>query len=436
MKIKFALASLLVFVLNIAFGQEVLTLEQAINIALKNNFAIEIVRNQEQIATNNNTFGNKGYLPSLDATFGKTENKYSQELVRADGNVVEGDGLKSDNLSVGLALNWTIFEGFRMVAVRDRLDRFEASAQLNKIAAVANLTADVMTSYYAIVQQEELALVTSESMELSRKRKDVSDARLRIGSGSRLMLLQSQVDFNADSALLIRQEVDLKKAKAAINQLLGRDIRTQFEVINEMEIDNSLSYDELFIQLKSQNPNLQIARIDQELSSIDIKEFKSQFYPRANVFGSFDYSKNNFPAGFSFTQNSTRDGISFGFGISWNLFNGTYISPNYQTAKIELINSELQIKENESLLANQLYQAFMDYEANLRLVALESSNLEVARENVDLAFKQYQQGVINDIDLREIQLKQVQSETNLLVAQYLAKQSEIALKLISGSLEI
>ena len=85
-------------------------------------------------------------------------------------------------------------------------------------------------------------------------------------------------------------------------------------------------------------------------------------------------------------------------------------------------------------MSDQLFQAYKDYQANLQLVDLESSNLLLAQENVSIALDQYQLGVINDIDLRAIQLKQVESETNLLIAQFLAKQSEIGLRLISGTL--
>ncbi|MDA0195032.1 MAG: TolC family protein [Bacteroidetes bacterium] len=188
--------------------------------------------------------------------------------------------------------------------------------------------------------------------------------------------------------------------------------------------------------MKSQNPNLEIARINKDLSELDIKAYRSNYYPKVNLLGGYQHSKNNFPPGFSFTQNTTRNGLLYGFGISWNIFNGTYVSPNLQSARIEFINQDYRYNENELLLSSQLYESYRDYEANISLVRLETDNLELARENVNIALEQYQLGVINDIDLRAIQLKQIESETNLLVSQFRAKQSEIELKLISGSLTV
>ena len=434
--IRTLILSLLLLTGSKTFSQEMLTLEDAISIALQNNYAIQIVRNNERIAENNNTFGNMGFLPRVDISASDTENKYSQETVRSDDSVVEGDGLKSDNLSADIRLNWTVFDGFQMFINRDRLNREESAAQLQTAAEVAGLVANVTSAYYAIVQQTRLTEVTRQAMVLSARRKEISDAKIRIGSGSRLMLLQSQVDFNADSAILIQRLVDTKKAKAQLNRLLNRDIRSDFNVVEDVTIERQLSYEELLQQMKSQNPNLQVAEVNREIAELDIKSFKSQFYPQVDLFAGYEYSKNNFPAGFSFLQNSTRNGSLFGFRVAWNIFNGTYISPNFQSAKIQAVTSELQYKDNEQLLSTQLYEAFTDYEANLQLVRLETENLSLARENVGIALDQYQLGVINDIDLRAIQLKQVESETNLLISQFLAKQSEIQLKLISGTLSV
>ncbi len=434
--IRTLVLSLLLLSGSVTYSQEILTLEEAISTALQNNYAIQIVRNNERIAGNNNTFGNKGFLPRVDVGVSDTENKYSQTTVRSDDSVIEGDGLRSDNLSADIQLNWTVFDGFQMFVNRDRLNREENAAQLQTVAEVGGLVANVTSAYYAIVQQTKLTEVTRQSMVLSTRRKEISDAKIRIGSGSRLMLLQSQVDFNADSAVLIQRLVDIRKAKAQLNRLLNRDIRSGFDVVEDVAIESQLSYDELLRLMKSQNPNLQVAQVNREIAELNVKSFKSQYYPQVDLFAGYEYSKSNFPAGFSFTQNSTRDGSLFGFRVAWNIFNGTYISPNLQSAKIQTLTSELEYRDNEQLLSTQLYESFIDYEANLQLVRLETENLSLAKENVQIALEQYQLGVINDIDLRAIQLKQVESETNLLISQFLAKQSEIQLKLISGTLSV
>jgi len=442
MNIRLLKPVLLIFLSAILFcpwhasGQDVLTLEEAISIALDNNYSIKIVRNTAVIAANNNTLGNAGFLPRVDVGLAKTENRYSQKSLRADNSIVEGSNLKSDNLSSDIELSWTIFDGFAMFVQRDRYAKLEEAAGYQTVAQVASLVAEVSSAYYAIVQQQKLVNMTRQSMDLSKQRKEISDAKIRIGSGSRLMLLQSQVDFNADSAILIQRLLDSSIGKSQLNRLLAREITVDFDVFEDLAIEEGLQYDELLDRMKAQNPNLEIARINKDLSELEIKAYKSNYYPRVDISGGYTHTKSNFPPGFSFTQNTRRNGVFYGFGISWNIFNGTYVSPNIQSTRIESINQDYTYNENELLLSSQLYEAFRDYEANLSLVLLETDNLGLARENVKIALEQYQLGVINDIDLRAIQLKQIESETNLLVSQFRAKQSEIELKLISGSLTV
>ena len=53
---------------SIAEGQNILTVDETVNIALKNNFGILVARNDADIAKANNTPGNAGMLPSLQVT--------------------------------------------------------------------------------------------------------------------------------------------------------------------------------------------------------------------------------------------------------------------------------------------------------------------------------------------------------------------------------
>src|SRR3989344_1704902 len=94
------------------FAQEQLTLEQAIDIGLKNNYEISIVRNNSVITSNNNTLGNAGMLPKVDlqASTSLANNATKQEF--SSGLVVDKSGVQSSNINAGVFLIWTLFFGF------------------------------------------------------------------------------------------------------------------------------------------------------------------------------------------------------------------------------------------------------------------------------------------------------------------------------------
>jgi len=82
----------------------------------------------------------------------------------------------------------------------------------------------------------------------------------------------------------------------------------------------------------------------------------------------------------------------------------------------------------------QLWETFVQYQSNLKLVTLETANLEVARHTTKISFERFRVGEMSDYELRDIQLSELEAENSLLVAQFQAKKSEIELLRLSGKL--
>ena len=116
---------------TVSFPQEELSLEEAVKITLSNNYSINLARNDSKIADNNSNIGNAGFLPSLDASgsYIKSSNDTKQEYF--DGRTIDRTGAKSNNISAGGELNWTIFDGLQMFASLDMLK------ELNRIGAAS-----------------------------------------------------------------------------------------------------------------------------------------------------------------------------------------------------------------------------------------------------------------------------------------------------------
>src|SRR5262249_49754711 len=104
-----------------AFCQQVLTLENAIDRALSNNFSVRIQRNISLSKDDDATIGNAGMLPSIDATASYTtsNNSISQKL--SNGTETNKDNAKQTITTAGVALDWVLFDGLRMFAEYDRL---------------------------------------------------------------------------------------------------------------------------------------------------------------------------------------------------------------------------------------------------------------------------------------------------------------------------
>jgi outer membrane protein TolC len=413
-------------------AQEPLTLFQAIKLGLENNYTIQIQENSVEISENNNTIGNAGFLPSVDIIAGQNNayNTGKQEL--SSGTEREFTGSRNTTLSAGVGLGWTLFDGFSMFINKDKLELYEAMSNTELRLIVENTVSAILLNYYGIVQQQKLIGVLRDAVDLSMTRKQLAKARISIGSGSKLMLLQSTVDLNADSTRLLQELAQLKNLKADLNQLLGITPDHQFLLTDSINLNSLLQYDDLKSKALVQNTTLELAKNNQAFSELNLKNSKSLRYPWLNFNTGYNY--NSFSSETSYAKLNQSYGPSFGFTLSYNIFNGFNTNRQIKNAGIEVGTSEIFYKEADLNVQTDLYKLYNDYQSNLAVAKLEMVNQEVAKENVDIALEMYKIGSINDIELREIQKKYLEAQYQLLLSEFQAKLAEIELLRISGEL--
>jgi len=413
-------------------GQEILTLPEAARIGLENNYSIIIQKNDAQIANNNNTLGNAGFLPSitLNATQNNTITTTHQETFA--GSIKDINGATNRSFNAGVQLSWTLFDGFSMFAGKNMLNILEDMGETEARIAIENTLSSIILSYYGIIQQQKLIQVLEDAAALSLERKKIMEAKIGLGAGSELMLLQSTVDLNADSINLIREKASMLQTMADLNRLLARDPEIRFILADSISLSDALSYESLVTKSRAQNNNLLIARGNISLNTLALKDAQSQRYPKLNLNAGYNYSQLNAETGF--LQNNRSLGPSFGLSLSYPLFDGFNVNRNVRNAKVELNTMENYFKDTDLGIHTELYKLYIDYTTNLRIIAIELLNREVARENVDVAFEKYRLGSINDIELRETQKKYIDAQYQLLLSQFQAKKAEIELLKLSGEL--
>jgi len=414
------------------FGQEILTLQDAVRIGLENNYSIIIQKNDAQIAVNNNTLGNAGFLPAvtLNATQNNTITTTHQETFA--GSVKDISGATNRSLNTGVQLSWTLFDGFSMFVGKNMLNILEEMGETDSRIAIENTLSSIILSYYGIIQQQKLIQVLEDAAALSLERKNIMEARISLGAGSELMLLQSTVDLNADSINLIRETASMQQTMADLNRLLARDPEIRFIMADSISLSDALSYDSLLTKSRAQNNTLLIARNYVSLNTLALKDAQSQRYPKLNLNAGYNYNQLNAETGF--LQYNRSLGPSFGLSLSYPLFDGFNVNRTIRNAKVELNTMENNLKDTDLGIHTELFKLYIDYTTNLRIVGIENLNQEVARENVDVAFEKYRLGSINDIELRETQKKYIDAQYQLLLSQFQAKKAEIELLRISGEL--
>lgn len=414
-------------------AQESLTLSQAIETGLQNNFEIIIRKNDVQIAENNNTLGNAGFLPSVNLTATQNNNISNTHQEAATGSIKDITGATSRNLNAGVQLSWTLFDGFSMFVNKNSLSLLERMSETEARITVENTVSAIIMGYYGIVQQQKLIRVLEDAAALSRERKAIMEAKVSLGAGSELMLLQSTVDLNVDSINLLREMSILEQSRADFNSLLARDPVIAFTLADSILLEETLSFDKLLESARDQNTALQLARYNLDLQTLNLKNTQSQRYPRLNLNAAYSYSQLNSQTGF--LEYNRSIGPSFGLSLAYPLFDGFNVNRTIKNARIEMSTGETLLKSVDLDVRNEVYKLYTGYTSNLKIVEIELVNQEVARRNVEVAFEKYRLGSLNDIELRETQKKHIDAQYQLLLSQFLAKRAEVELLRISGRLQ-
>ena len=430
---KFRIIISTLFALNSfnIFGQKVLTLSEAQNIALENNFGLKASKKQIELAENQIYKANAGMLPVIDwnTSFNSSFNQVHQNFI--DGRVINRFG-RSITPNTNLALSYTLYDGKKMQATFEKLKSQGQQAKIQNQTLIQNTISNVMLVYYDIQRLEGTLAYLKEIMKYYDERLKITEERWQIGRGSKLDFLQSKADISIQQTNLANIENQLRNSKVRLNGLLGRSPSIDFEIEKDSFKGFSYSLKDLIEEARSQNPEFLNIKKSEEINLLARKE--SEFFrkPRINLNSSFGYNFNSNNAGLiTFNQSI---GLNAGISATWRIFDGGIINRNIQANKISGDILRIQEEALFNQIENDLTSAFQQYENDKEILSLEELNRKVAEENLDISLEKFKLGSSTILELNDAQTRFNTVMNRLVSAQYNVKISELDLLTLSGRL--
>lgn len=415
-----------------SFCQKVLSLKDAISIALQNNYNVRIARNTTEINAANNTLGNAGFLPNLSLNFGQNFNINNTTQEFFSGETRTGNNVNTNNLNANLLLGWTVFDGLQMFVNKDRLTEIENLGQLNVQFQMENTISQVMNLYYSIEQHQRRVATIQKAIEVSKERYQLAKLKQDLGSGSGIPVLQAEVDINADSSALIRQELILRTTKIQLNELLSRAPETSFEVVPVSESPIIIDYNDIAEKAEARNVMLRMADKNIRISELNVKQWEANRYPTVDLNLGYNFTRLQAEIGIlKFNQNA---GLSFGLTARWNIFNGWNNSREIQVAKLGVESGKLTKEQTALALKTDLFSIYNNYITSKELANLETNNIKIAQRNLDITTDKMRLGTIDALELRTAQLNLVDTEFRKITADFEVKLAEIELLRMAGEL--
>lgn len=416
-----------------AFCQDsLLTVEDAIKLALKNNYNIEIAKNDIEINRINNNWATAGAYPKLSATAGQSfgSNNINQKLSNGTTTVQNSAPVSSTN--AGFNLNWVLFNGYRVRAVKKRLEELEQQGEISLKARINESVYDVVAAWYNMIRLNQLIKATEEQIRLSSERKYIADARFRIGTGAKNDVLQSQVDLNEQMAIKINLQNNRQLAMNQLSTLMKTPSSKVFYIRDTIELkplpDSSLLREKIL----NQNPSILLAKNNLALLMQSRREINAQRLPVVTFNGNYNFVRNKNGAGFTLLNQTYGPSASIGLAVP--IFNGGTVKKQLQVADINYKNQELINKQLEDDLLLSMTNAYTNYANALAVLELEKANFEFLKENIFIATERFKKLVITSIELRQVQFSYIDAQTRFYDALYRAKLAEAELDLLSGEM--
>jgi len=408
---------------NSVYAQSI-TLNDAVDIALKNSLDIQVLRNNRQIADINNNIGVAGGLPAVTASVTDNEqvNNINQKL--NTGVEIKRNGASGNTLTAGLNASMLLYNGSRVVATKKRLEQLETQSEQYVNSLVQNTVAAVMTAYYDVVRQQNYMKAIDGSIDASQKRLDIVKIQQGVGLANNADLFQSQLDLNTLIQSKQSQQLIIDQSKTELLLLLNLRPDSLINISDTIVMDKAIVLGDILSQLPN-NADIIAADEQVKINSLIIRETAAQRYPTVRANAAYNYNRSQSDAGQLLLNQS--NGPTGGVSIGIPIYNGSIYKRQQHVAEINAKTAELQkdiLIRNYSANAVKTYQAYLN---NLQQVETQKQNVELAKKLLDLVLQKFQLRQATIVDVRQAQQSFEGASYTFTNLSFAAKSAEIEL---------
>lgn len=445
MSIRFLLTGLcaLGLMAPLAAQDSLLSREQAVQLALQNNFGIQVARNQVDIAGNNSSLLNSGFLPSLTASAGAVYNR-DDSTIEFPGQFLEDGQPRPDvelvkaeaqRYNSGLRMDYTLFDGLGRLYTYKSLKEQYALSELQARETIENTMLQLFSVYFEVARLTENEKVFEEALRISRDRITRAEYAFEFGQNTKLDILNAQVDVTNDSINLLNARQQLANTKRDLNVVLSQNLNTAFEVDTLVRFIPKLQLESYVSEANTNNVAILQAERNLVINEYDIKVSRSGYLPTVGLNGTYGWNLNQSAASAFFPGTNTETwNMNLGATLTWNLFDGGGTTVRMKNAKIAYENQELFGKQIALEVERDIQNALAIYENRLEIYRIQEQNVITNQNNFERSREQFQLGRITSIEFRQAQINLLNAQTNKNLAKYDAKLAELQLLQLTGQL--
>jgi outer membrane protein len=403
-----------------------LSLDDLIDIALKNNQGIESVRQKKVQTEGQLTQAKSGYLPqlSIEGRYYYTERNDSAgsslsedpEQIPLDTDEVEAGDVIYGNANIS-QLIYDFGKTIDSIKIgKSNLDA--ASSQLQR--EVQDTVFQVKKGYFNVLEKKRLIDVAAEAVKSFQQHLDRAKVYLRAGVRTRIDVINAEVELSKANINLLRAEYGLKLAQVALIEVLGvtpnngsyglYDDKVNLDNILETMPPVPATLDKLLANAIGQRMDIIQLRHLTEAAESNYARAKGDYYPSITAEANY----NDYETDLSLYKDSWEVGVA----CTWELFSGFHTKGAVAEAKGRLFENQAQLKKLQLAVVREVTESYLRTDENRESVRMALQTLELAKENFALAEKRYESGAYDVVEFNDAQLSLTRSRNELVVIYY------------------
>jgi outer membrane protein len=427
------------------FGQaQSITIEEAIDIALENNYQLKQAENNRDLADTRVRSAQADFLPSLSAGFSGSRNvgrQFVQEDLAFEDRTTYGLG-GSINASV------TIFDGFSNISNLRSAKASRESEELNFQRLKEEITFNTASRFLEVVLNRELLTIAESNLEASRVQLERIAAEVEVGTRPTVDLYNQEAVVANDELSVIQRQNDVEVSTARLIRVMQDESISMIDPvmpsIEELDlIPLEISLDDMISAALEQRSDLRAQEFDIESNQQNYRIARGQHLPTitasTGINGSYSDQLSDPITGTTvsfgdqfFDQNVRR---SMSFSIQIPIFNRWNTRTNIQSARVQLRNSELALENVRFQVTEEVRQAYNDYVSIVKELESTQKALIAAERAYETELQRYQVGSSTLIELNQANANYVQAQGNRVQAIYNFVFQEKLLDYFIGQLE-
>ena len=432
---KFILTMSIVSILSTnGFSQQLMSLEDALSLTLKENVSVKIKTNELDQIKNYEKVGVLGTLPRIIVNGSASGNKgtSSLEFATDDFPSLEDAESESKSISGNVGINYNLFNGLGSIYTYQKLKKQTDLKSTELSIQIEQVLLKTAKEYFDIAYLQENYNIIKELLDISKERYNRIKVQNEFGNASKLDLLSAEIDLNNDSINLMNIEFELQIAKNQLNQTLNRDLAYDFLVENKVEINRDLNYSDLNQETQKNNNNVLLGQYMLDISKKDKKINAVSILPRIEI--SAQYGYNQTESNTSIILDQTSLGLTGFLNFSWDIFDGLAKNKITQNTRIQIESNKLELQSIKQEIQKEFNASYKQYENSINLIDIEKRNQLTSEKFFERAKEQFYQGQLSRNDFRLAQIDLSTSKNRLNQTLYNAKIAELNLYRLSGKI--